>query len=502
MLECSHITIEHRESGRPLLQDFSFTLQPGDRAALIGEEGNGKSTLLKLICEPESVHSYCRVTGRVELHGALPGYLPQRPDLALFRTPVCELFPDGPDYNLLSQLTIPAEAPFSERPLSSFSGGERMKLLLLRTLMQEPDFLVLDEPTNDLDLRALDWLERLILSSKIPVLYVSHDETLLEHTANVILHFEQVRRKTTAQHTIERMGYRAYVEQRHAALARQEQIAAKQRADQRAREERWQQIYQRVEHEQTVITRANPAGGRLLKKKMHAVKSQQKRMEREQEEFLDFPDPEEAVELFFNRELRFPNGKEALSFCLPCLQAGEKMLAEHVKLTLTGPAHAAIIGENGSGKTTLLRAIWEELRQRTDIRAGYMPQDYLTLLDGNQTPVETLWDGGDRAALTLARTRLGSMKFTAEEMEQPVRALSGGQQAKLCLLKLLLGGCDVLLLDEPTRNLSPLTGPVIREALRHYGGAFLCVTHDRKLISEVCTQVYRLTEQGLEQQAL
>lgn len=500
MLECSHITIEHKESGRPLLQDFSFTLQPGDRAALIGEEGNGKSTLLKLICEPEEVYNYCHVTGRVELHGALPGYLPQRPGPALFRTPVCELFPDGPDYSLLSQLAIPAEAPFSERPLSSFSGGERIKLLLLRTLMQEPDFLVLDEPTNDLDLCALDWLERLILSSKIPVLYVSHDETLLEQTANVILHFEQVRRKTAAQHTIERMGYRAYVEQRHAALAHQEQIAAKQRTDQRAREARWQQIYQRVEHEQAVITRANPAGGRLLKKKMHAVKSQQKRMEREREEFLDFPDPEEAVELFFNRDLSFPNGKDAISFCLPRLQAGEKMLAKNVRLTLTGPAHAAVIGENGTGKTTLLRAIWEELRQRTDIRAGYMPQDYLTLLDGDQTPVETLWDGGDRAALTLARTRLGSMKFTAEEMAQPVCALSGGQQAKLCLLKLLLGGCDVLLLDEPTRNLSPLTGPVIREALRHYGGAFLCVTHDRKLISEVCTQVYRLTEQGLERQ--
>ena len=120
-----------------------------------------------------------------------------------------ELFPDGPDYNLISQLTIPAEAPFSERPLAAFSGGERIKLLLLRTLMQGPDFLVLDEPTNDLDLRALDWLERLILSSKIPVLYVSHDETLLEHTANVILHFEQIRRKTAAQHTLERMGYRA-----------------------------------------------------------------------------------------------------------------------------------------------------------------------------------------------------------------------------------------------------------------------------------------------------
>ncbi len=175
---------------------------------------------------------------------------------------------------------------------------ERIKLLLLRTLMQGPDFLVLDEPTNDLDLRALDWLERLILSSKIPVLYVSHDETLLEHTANVILHFEQIRRKTAAQHTLERMGYRAYVERRNAMLAHQEQIAAKQRADQRAREERWQQIYQRVEHEQNVITRANPSGGRLLKKKMHAVKSQQKRMEREQESSSTFQDPEEAVDSF------------------------------------------------------------------------------------------------------------------------------------------------------------------------------------------------------------
>ena len=223
-------------------------------------------------------------------------------------------------------------------------------------------------------------------------------------------------------------------------------------------------------------------------------------MEREQEEFLNFPDPEEAVELFFNRELRFPKGKEAFSFYLPHLQAGEKALADHMKLTLTGPAHAAVIGENGAGKTTLLQAIWEELKQRKDIHAGYMPQDYLTLLDGEQTPVEILWDGGDRAALTLARTRLGSMKFTADEMERPVRTLSGGQQAKLCLLKLLLGGCDVLLLDEPTRNLSPLTGPVIREALRNYGGAFLCVTHDRKLISEVCTQVYQLTEHGLERQ--
>lgn len=502
MLEFQNVSIEHRETGRPLLRDFSFTLRPGDRAALIGEEGNGKSTLLKLVCEPASIQSYCRVSGHIDLHGGLPGYLPQRPDEALLQTPVYELFPDGPDYNLMPQMGIPAELPFSERPLGRLSGGERIKLLLLRTLMARPDFLLLDEPTNDIDIRTLDWLERFILASKAPVLYVSHDETLLERTANVILHFEQVRRKTAAQHTVERMDYRSYMERRREALLKQEQVAAKQRADQRAKEERWRQVFQRVEHEQNVITRANPAGGRLLKKKMHTVKSQQKRMEREKEDFLDFPDPEEAVELFFDQGLRFPNGKEAVSFYLPRLQAGGRLLAEHVRLTLTGPAHAAIVGDNGTGKTTLLREIWGSLQGRTDIRAGYMPQDYLALLDAEKTPVETLWDGGDRAALTLARTRLGSMKFTADEMEQPVHALSGGQQAKLCLLKLLLGGCNVLLLDEPTRNLSPLSGPVLREALRNFGGAFLCVTHDRKLLSEVCTQVYTLTEQGLERREM
>lgn len=498
MLIFKNISIEQRESGRQLLHDFSFTLRPGDRAAIIGEEGNGKSSLLKLICEPDALHSYCRVSGQVDLQGGLPGYLPQRPDSALLRMPVQALFPDGPDYSLLAQLSIPPDAPFAQRPLSSFSGGERIKLLLLRTLMRRPDFLLLDEPTNDIDLRALDWLEQFILTSKIPVLYVSHDETLLERTANVIIHLEQVCRKTKAQHTIERMSYPAYLERRQGALARQEQIASKQRADQRAREERWRQIYQRVEYEQRVISRSNPGGARLLKKKMHAVKSQQKRMERETEDFLEFPDPEEAVDLFFDPALHFPKGKEAFSFTLPILRAGDQILAQNLQLTLTGPVHAALVGNNGAGKTTLLHEIWERLRTRTDIRAGYMPQDYLTVLEGGKTPVELLWDGESKESLTLVRTRLGSMKFTAEEMELPASALSGGQQAKLCLLKLLLGGCNVLLLDEPTRNLSPLTGPVLREALRHFGGAFLCATHDRKLIAEVCSEVYRLSRTGLE----
>jgi len=125
----------------------------------------------------------------------------------------------------------------------------------------------------------------------------------------------------------------------------------------------------------------------------------------------------------------------------------------------------AILGENGRGKTTLLRLIWEELRLRRDIRAGYMPQNYGDVLDDRQTPVDCLAPFGDKERRTKACTLLGSLKFTPDEMRRPIAALSGGQKAKLLLAGLLLDGCDVLVLDEPTRNLSPLSCPVIREAL-------------------------------------
>ncbi len=129
-----------------------------------------------------------------------------------------------------------------------------------------------------------------------------------------------------------------------------------------------------------------------------------------------------------------------------------------------------------------------------------MPQNYDELLTMEQTPVQFLAESGDRDEISRIRTYLGSMKFTADEMSHPAGALSGGQKAKLLLLKMSMRGCDVLLLDEPTRNFSPLSGPVIRRMIAGYGGTVISVSHDRKFLEEVCTTVYELTGQGLKKQ--
>jgi ATPase subunit of ABC transporter with duplicated ATPase domains len=162
-----------------------------------------------------------------------------------------------------------------------------------------------------------------------------------------------------------------------------------------------------------------------------------------------------------------------------------------------GPRKVCITGRNGAGKTTLLKIIAAELRARGDLKCGYMPQNYEELLDIGKTPVEFLARSGEREEVTRAMTLLGSVKYTADEMAHEIAALSGGQKAKLMFLKMILDGCNVLVLDEPTRNFSPMSNPVIRGLLREYQGAILSVSHDRRYIAEVCDTVYALTEGGL-----
>ena len=137
--------------------------------------------------------------------------------------------------------------------------------------------------------------------------------------------------------------------------------------------------------------------------------------------------------------------------------------------------------------------------ERKDLHVEYMPQNYEDRLDLEQTPIEFLNASGNKEEQTRVRTYLGTLKFTPEEMEHSIRGLSGGQKAKLYLLKMSLSHADVLILDEPTRNLSPLSGPVIRKMLREFGGAIISVSHDRVYMEEVCSRVLRLTQNGLEE---
>ena len=160
---------------------------------------------------------------------------------------------------------------------------------------------------------------------------------------------------------------------------------------------------------------------------------------------------------------------------------------------------AVTSGKGGVGKSTLLRSLWEAVRARGDLRAFYMPQDPCDLLDLTQTPVELLAVTGDKDETTANRIALGSMKFTPEEMEHPAQALSGGQKAKLMFLMMAQRQPDVLLLDEPTRNLSPLSGPVVRALFADYPGCIVAVSHDRLFARAVFTRALELTPAGLHE---
>lgn len=176
----------------------------------------------------------------------------------------------------------------------------------------------------------------------------------------------------------------------------------------------------------------------------------------------------------------------------------KRILAEGIHLKIKGSEKICMIGANGAGKTTLLKKIAEELLNRNDIKAEYMPQTYEDLLDLDVTPVDYLDKTGDKEERTRIRTYLGSLKYTPDEMEHPIRELSGGQKAKVLLLRMSLSGANVLILDEPTRNFSPLSGPVIRKMLREFPGAVISISHDRKYIEEVCDKIYQLNPNGLQ----
>ena len=164
---------------------------------------------------------------------------------------------------------------------------------------------------------------------------------------------------------------------------------------------------------------------------------------------------------------------------------------------MRGNEKICITGKNGAGKTTLMKQLAAELLERSDLFAAYMPQNYEEQLPMNRTPLEYLAETGEKEELTKIRTCLGSMKYTSDEMEHLISELSGGQKAKLLLLKMSLSGANVLILDEPTRNFSPLSNPMIRSILKQFGGAVISISHDRKYIREVCDTVYELTEAGL-----
>lgn len=251
---------------------------------------------------------------------------------------------------MAKKFRVEEEFFYNDQKLGSLSGGEKMKAAFMRIFMEEPTVLLLDEPSNDMDVDTLKLLEEVILSWKGIVLYISHDETLIENTANMIIHIEQSARKTKCRYTVMRVPYREYVEQRLKGFEKQKKEAINERSE---------------------------------KKKMHAVKSMEKRFQREDENMTEMPETEDAIYFKLGDENSgIPAGKTVIEYSLDKLWTpdGSRILAQNIFLRIRGEEKICIIGSNGSGKTTLLKKISEELLQRKDIHAEYMPQNYEELL--------------------------------------------------------------------------------------------------------------------------
>lgn len=510
MLQIRNLSMSMKKDLRGLLKDFTFALNPGEKAAVIGEEGNGKSTLLKLIYDESLVEGYAEWEGVIQKDSMLLGYLSQEltaedREKTAYEYCCCEpAFLESSPKEIseaAAKLGLPPELVYSDRKMDTFSGGEKVKLRMAMLTLRRPDCYLLDEPSNDIDIETLEWLEDFIRECPQPILFISHDETLLENTANVIIHMEQLRRKTLPRWTVARMGYRQYVQERLQKFSHQEQVARKEREEEKKQQEKLRRIQQKVQHSLDNIAYSERDHiGKMLKKKMKSVKSMEKRFEREQEDRTELPDSEDAILVGFDENTDVPAGKTILDFSLPRLETEETLLAENLRLYVRGPEHVCIIGKNGAGKTTFLRKVARELISRSDIHAAYMPQDYGETVDQSLTPVEFLASSGEKSELTKVKTYLGSMKYTPEEAGHSISELSGGQKAKLFFLKMILDGNNVLVLDEPTRNFSPLSSPVIREILENFPGCIISISHDRKYIGQACDTLYRLTRTGLEPQ--
>ena len=508
MLELRDLTIE-TINGKPLVSNLDLVLNEDDKMAVIGEEGNGKSTLLKAIYNSKEIEKYCYLSGEVLKNDLIIGYLEQSLNTNWDKSYVYEYFlKDSPEEYInieryeklndiareLAKIGVSPEILESERVIGTLSGGEKVKIQIAKLLTHNPDILLLDEPTNDLDIETLEWLEDFIIHSNIPIIFVSHDETLLEGTANLILHIEYVKTQKKARHTLFRGDYKTYVERRATEIQKREQDFEREKRE-------YLEAKQKLGHRKSIVRSAqerikDSAVRRRLNKEMHVIKAREKVIEgRRQTEKLETEDP---IYFSFDKDSVLPNGKRIIELDLDELKIGDKVLAKNIELDVYGPTKVGIIGTNGVGKTTLLKEINKRLADRDDIRVGYMPQNYSEVLNDEDVVMDYLVRDLDEIDFDMIAAFIGRIKLNWDEMNSRIENLSYGQKAKVILLKMMLDKKNVLLLDEPTRNLSALSNPVIREVLKDFEGCIIGISHDRKFLKEVCDVVYKLEPDGLK----
>ena len=527
MLIISNLSLILKKDLRVLIKDFSLTVNRKDKIGIIGEEGNGKSSLLKAIYNQEEASKYLEIKGTINIKNEKIGYLPQMVEKELLEKSVYELLNEKIDYSLLDykkyyfyidKFNLDEEKLLSSSLLvGNLSGGERIKLFLLIELMKEPTVLLLDEPSNDLDLFSLNLLEELIINLDIPVIFISHDEHFLSRCSNRIVHIESLKSKSEARVSVKNLSYDDYYQTREDFLDKNIREFNKDKENFEKKIEKYNRVYQSVNYALNKVSRQAPSVAKNLKDKMHSIKSMERRYIKEKENLTQKYEVEDAINLKFDNLDKGRSGssnskisylvdanKEVLDLNIDSLKvnSGITLIDKQISLYIKGAKKVALIGENGVGKTTLLRLIYHELKKNTSFKVGYMSQNYEDELLNYLSPLDYLaktLNVSNKEDLTKIQTYLGSLKLTYEEMNRSISSLSGGEKAKIFFAKLILEKDNIMLLDEPTRNISPLSNKTFINSIKEYNGVLIAVSHDRNFVYQVFDDIYELDkENGLK----
>ena len=291
MLQINHLTITHLKDLTQLISDLNVIVNSGDKLAIIGEEGTGKSTLLKAILSPQLMTNYCILEGKIDNHFPKIGYLPQTLSQKQEKMTVSEFLYDNLDYvsfdfNAFYQMAARLDLDIQSlenrnQSLKSLSGGEKLKLQLAKLVGETNELLLLDEPSSDLDAQAINTLQAFIQSSDKTIIFISHDEALLEKTATAILHLELIKRRQVARASYFSGSYTDYMTYRHKVYTKQLEQAKNDRRIKAKKDAKIQRLHQAAEY--NVRNTHDSTMGRLAAKKMKNVLSLEKRYAKEEE---------------------------------------------------------------------------------------------------------------------------------------------------------------------------------------------------------------------------
>lgn len=512
-----------------ILQDVSFHINEGDRIGIIGANGAGKTTLLKLLSgelnadsgdffvsadttigylkQSDNFHSEHTVMEEVE--AIFSGMEQMEQDMLALSAEISkkaekgesgpqvdrllerydrmqEEYRDQGGYSYKSEINgILSSMAFGEdfynKKISTLSGGERTRLALACLLLKKPDFLFLDEPTNHLDIGTLKWLEQYLKSYRGTILLVSHDRYFLDQTVNRIFEVEHHKLYTYEG------SYSSYAEQK------------KQRREAQMR--KYQQQQKEIARQEEIIRRFKQHGTEKLAKR---AASREKRLEAT--EIVERPEALRGrMKLQFRQNFKTGNDVlegEGLSKSFG-YGSNEKHLFEHVDFDIKRGERICIVGPNGVGKTTLLKILLGDLSPNSgrlkvghNVDFGYYDQEQ-QLLSGSNTVLEELHDAYRLYTDTELRSILGSFLFQGDMVFLPVSALSGGEKARLSLLKLMLSGANTLIMDEPTNHLDIESKEVFEDALLDFPGTVIVVSHDRYFLNKIPTRIFELGREGI-----